>query len=135
MIKWKDEYLIGVDQIDKQHQELFNITNRAYDLLDDEFVTDKYDKIINIIEELKEYTIFHFKEEEEYMLSIKYKRYFAQKVEHDEFVKKINDVNLKDIDVDQKKYLTDLLEFVIDWISSHILGSDKKITQKVVSLK
>lgn len=135
MIKWKDEYMIGVDKIDKQHQELFNITNKAYDLLDDEFVIDKYDKIINIIEELKEYTIFHFKEEEEYMLSIKYKRYFAQKVEHDEFVKKINDVNLKDIDVDQKKYLTDLLEFVIDWISSHILGSDKKITQKVVSIK
>jgi hemerythrin len=135
MIRWKDEYLIGVEKIDKQHQELFNITNRAYDLLDDEFVTDKYDKIINIIEELKQYTIFHFKEEEEYMLSIKYKRYFSQKVEHDEFVKKINDVNLRDIDVDQKKYLTDLLEFVIDWISSHILGSDKKITQKELSVK
>ena len=130
MIKWKDEYLIGVEQIDKQHQELFNITNRAYDLLEDELITDKYDKIITIIEKLKEYTIFHFKEEEEYMLSIKYKRYFSQKVEHDEFVKKINDVKLNDIDVNQRKYLTDLLEFVIDWISNHILGSDKKITQK-----
>ena len=134
MIKWKDEYLIGVEQIDKQHQELFNITNRAYDLLEDELITDKYDKIITIIEKLKEYTIFHFKEEEEYMLSIKYKRYFSQKVEHDEFVKKINDVKLNDIDVNQRKYLTDLLEFVIDWISNHILGSDKKITQRELSM-
>jgi hemerythrin len=130
LIKWKDEYLIGIQQIDKQHQELFNITNNAYDLLKDEFITDKYDRIINIIVRLKQYTIFHFKTEEEYMQSINYKRFFAQKIEHDEFIKKINDVKFNDIDVNQGRYLTDLLEFVIDWISNHILSSDKKITEK-----
>lgn len=129
MIKWKDEYLIGIEEIDKQHEELFSITNRAYDLLKNEFTLDKYDKIIAIINELKDYTVFHFKTEEEYMLKIKYKRYLSQKVAHDEFVQKINNVNLKELDIKQDKYLADILEFIVEWISNHILVSDKKIAE------
>lgn len=130
MIKWKDDYIIGIEEIDKQHEQLFNITNRAYDLLKNEFTLDKYDKIVVILGELKDYTVFHFKTEEEYMLKINYKRYFSQKVEHDEFINKINQVNFKEIDSRQDKFLADLLEFVVQWISNHILISDKKITEK-----
>ena len=128
MIKWKGDYNIGVDLIDEQHQKLFEIANRAYELLENKFCIDKYDKIVQIIEELKNYTIYHFKSEEEYMLSIGYKRFLSQKVEHDDFIKKFKDIDLNIIDENQDKYIIETLEFVINWITNHILSKDKLIT-------
>lgn len=34
MIQWKDDYKIGIDKINEQHKKLFEIANRAYDILD-----------------------------------------------------------------------------------------------------
>lgn len=127
MLLWKEEYSIGVPLIDEQHKELFRIGNKAYELLKNDLYIDKYDKIINIISELKDYTAYHFKAEEKYMLSISYKKYFTQKVNHDEFIKKINAIKLEHIDKDQDKYIKELLEFVFDWIITHILKEDKLI--------
>lgn len=127
MLKWKDEYSIGVEEIDNQHKHLFEIGNSAYELLKDEFKIDKYDEVIDIIEQLREYTQFHFKAEEEYMLEKKYIGYFEQKKQHDAFIKKINSVDLRNIDQDQDKYIKDLLEFVFNWIIDHILKKDKMI--------
>lgn len=130
MITWKEEYRIGVEHIDSQHQKLFEIAGRAYAVLKDEFRLDKYDQITEIIEELKEYTIYHFKSEEEYMRSIGYPRLLSHKVQHDDFIETVNGVDLRKVDEDQDKYLMDILDFVLNWIDGHILGTDKLITQK-----
>ena len=130
MVTWKEEYKIGIDLIDEQHKKLFEIAGRAYDLLKNNFRIDKYDQIVDIMEELKEYTAYHFKTEEDYMESISYKRIFSQKVQHNEFITKINGIDLKKVDDDQGKYLLDILEFIVEWIESHILGQDKLINVK-----
>lgn len=129
MLKWKDDYLLGIDKIDEQHKELFRIAESAYSLLKSDYFVDKYNKIVEIIEELREYTIFHFQEEQKYMMSINYKRFFAHKIEHDDFIEKLNKVDLADVDSNQDKYIMDLLEFVVNWISEHILGTDFKILE------
>lgn len=128
MIQWREDFRIGVNEIDEQHMRLFDIANRAYELLKDELITDKYDAIIAIIEELKEYTVYHFNFEQEYMVKIGYKKFLSHKVLHDDFVEKINNVNMSKIDEDQGQYILDILEFVVKWIEGHILGQDKKIT-------
>lgn len=127
MLKWKDEYIVGVQVIDEQHEKLFEIAERAYKLLKNEFITDKYDKILEIIDELKTYTMFHFKTEEEYMLSIGYKKYFSHKVQHDDFIKQINGLDLEKIDLNQDKNIVEILELVVNWIDKHILENDKLI--------
>ncbi|WPC39643.1 hemerythrin family protein [Clostridium sp. JS66] len=129
MLEWKDKYSIGVELIDEQHKHLFEIGNKAVKLLKNDFYIDKYDKIIEIIQELCEYTEFHFKAEEGYMLKIGSKQYESQKIEHDAFIKKINSVDLNKIDSDQQKYLEDLLAFVFNWIIEHILQKDKLIKE------
>ncbi|MBC2580459.1 bacteriohemerythrin [Clostridium sp. DJ247] len=128
MIKWKEHYELGVEHIDAEHRKLFEIANRVYALLENKFYTDKYDKIIEILGELKDYTAFHFKSEEEYMMSIFYKKFLSHKVEHDDFINKINDVDLNKIDLNQDKYIMEILEFVVNWIDKHILEQDKLIT-------
>lgn len=127
MYEMKEEYKIGVELIDEQHKKLFELADKAYMLLKDDFSLDKYDKIVHIIEELKEYTIFHFKSEEEYMQSINYKRLFSQKIEHAEFIKKIEAIDLRHIDENQDEGLVKILNFLNDWLTEHILKTDKLI--------
>ena len=127
MIAWKDDFLVGIDEIDEQHKKLFAIANRAYELLNNDLYVDKYDRIVSIIEELKDYTVFHFTFEEEYMMKIKYKKFFTQKIQHESFMKKINEINLNEIDSNQDKSLLELLDFINNWISNHILIMDKQI--------
>jgi hemerythrin len=129
MYEMKEEYKIGVELIDKQHEKLFELADKAYMLLKDEFALDKYDKIVHIIEDLKDYTVFHFKSEEEYMESINYKRIFTQKIEHNEFVKKLEGIDLRNIDENQDESLVKMLNFLNDWLTEHILKNDKLIVQ------
>ena len=63
MIRWQDKYALGVVEIDEQHRRLFEIAGEIEVLLNDEFITDKYDDIVAILGELKDYTIQHFKDE------------------------------------------------------------------------
>ncbi|KLU65558.1 MULTISPECIES: hemerythrin family protein [Desulfosporosinus] len=127
MLEWKEEYSIGVEQIDEQHRHLFEIGNKIYDLLENYLYVDKYDRIVSIIQELKDYTKYHFQAEEDYMIELKYPRYFSQKVEHDDFIQKIEGVDLESLDRDQDKHIREILTFVFDWVLEHILKKDMLI--------
>lgn len=127
MIKWKDGYLLGVSHIDEQHKVLFDIANKIYDLLVDKGGVDKYDDIMALINELKSYTVFHFKSEEEYMQSIGYKKFLTHKVDHDDFIERVTNVDFNKVDENQNEYILGILEFVVQWINDHILEKDKKI--------
>jgi len=129
MFEMKDEYRLGIDHIDEQHEKLFEIGARAYMLLKDAYSIDKYDNIVAIIEELKAYTVIHFRDEEEYMESINYKRLFTQKIDHAEFVKKVSDVNLSHIDQNQDEYIMEILNFVAKWLTEHIIEKDLLIVE------
>lgn len=129
MIKWKDEYCTGIDLIDEQHRRLFEIANSAYELLNNKLYVDKYDRIMEILKELKDYTVFHFSSEEGYMKSIGYKKFLSHKVMHDDFIERINNLDLNDLDENQDKYISEILDFIVDWISDHILGTDKKMAR------
>jgi len=130
MITWKDEYLLGIEHIDNQHKELFRIAGEIHELLKNELIIDKYDSIIKLLGELKDYTVFHFTSEEEYMASIGYRKLLSHKVEHNDFIEKINNVDLEKIDLDHEQYLLDILEFVLNWISNHILNTDRGYSVK-----
>lgn len=129
MYEFKEEYKTGIDFIDDQHKTLFEIADKTYNLLKNDFAIDKFDKIVSLIEELKNYTAFHFKAEEEYMESINYKRMFTQRIEHEAFIKKLHDVDLTKIDINQDESIVLILQYLNDWLTEHILENDKFIGQ------
>ena len=51
MFEMKKEYYTGIQQIDEEHKELFRIAQSAYDIFKDEFIPDKFDHIVSIINE------------------------------------------------------------------------------------
>lgn len=130
MYEFKDEYRTGIDFIDQEHTKLFEIADRAYNTLMDEFIPDKYDYIVEILNELRDYAATHFKHEEEYMMSIKYKRLISQKAMHNEFIDKINEYDLDKMDENQKDAILEILDFLNDWLVNHIMKSDKLIGEQ-----
>lgn len=124
MYDFTDEYLTGIELIDNEHRKLFAIANEAYDLLTNQFVADKYDYIADILEQLRDYTKTHFAHEEAYMEKIQYKRMFTQKIQHTDFIKRLDSIDLKEIDANQQTALLELLDFLAKWLLSHIKGND-----------
>lgn len=131
MILWKDKYATGVEGIDEQHKRLFELAGDIYELLNNDMLTDKYDQIVAIIQELKEYTVYHFRSEEEYMWSKRYRRYFSHKIQHLNFLDQVNGINLEHIDASQDQALRNILEFICNWLVEHILKLDKRIAEEV----
>ncbi|PKM51284.1 MAG: bacteriohemerythrin [Firmicutes bacterium HGW-Firmicutes-7] len=127
MLKWKAEYAIGVKNIDDQHKHIFEIANSAYDLLKNDTCTDKYSRIVQVIDDLRQYARYHFQWEEDFMFKIQCADLEAQKLEHEAFNRKIDGFNLVDIDQSQDQIIEGLLFFVLGWIVDHILGRDKFI--------
>lgn len=130
MYEMKPEYYTGIIFIDEEHKKLFAIANTAYELLMNEFIPDKYDYIMEVIEELRSYTRYHFEHEETYMNSIKYKRLLSQKVAHDDFIEKINSYDDEIVDEKQRESLFELLDFLTNWLIEHIYKQDKLIAEQ-----
>lgn len=105
MLHWKDDYLLNIEEIDDQHKELFRIAEDAFNLLKNEYLIDKYDRIVALINELKNYTVFHFSSEEEYMRSIGYQDLLSHRVEHQKFIETINNIDLEEVDESQDEYI------------------------------
>ena len=131
MYEMKPEYYTGIDFIDEEHTKLFSIANKAYEVLTNEFIPDKYDYILEVINELKDYTQYHFDHEESYMMSIGYKRLLSQKVAHDDFVAKLGEYNADTIDENQKESLLELVDFLNNWLVEHIFKKDKLIAEQL----
>ncbi len=127
MYVFKDEFRTGIENIDLEHQKLFEIADKAYETLMDDFIPDKYDYIVEILNELTDYATIHFEHEEAYMMSIRYKKLISHKAEHVEFIEKISSYDLSEVDEKQKDVILGLLDFLNDWLIHHILENDKLI--------
>lgn len=129
MYEMKKEYFTGIQLIDDEHAKLFEYANQIYELLHDEFVPDKYDHIRDLLGKLMNYAKQHFADEEAYMESIRYKKIFTQKVQHQAFMDELEKFNLDAIDQmdNQEAVLGELLLFVTDWLVEHILNLDTQI--------
>ena len=129
-----DRFKTGIDLVDDEHRTLFEIIKETNDLICAEHLHDKYDKIMELLAKLKDYTEFHFHDEEMLMERIGYPGLEAQKHAHAAFVERLVDIDLNtldEIDNDQQSYLLDLINFLISWLTNHILVSDKKIGEYV----
>lgn len=125
MFEWKKEFELGIESIDNEHKRLLEIGNQISDMLsnhDDE--SDNYDDIIDVIGELKDYTIYHFANEEAHMEACNYNDITNHKKEHADFVAYISSVDFHLIEEDQKRFMKDLLKKIVNWVFNHIISTD-----------
>ena len=125
-----EKYKTGISFVDEQHCRLFEIIRDTDALIHEQFLYDKYDQIMHLLGELKDYTASHFQDEEALMERIGYPGLAAQRRAHSAFIEKLVEIDLSELDeIDdhQQAYLLELIQFLLGWLSNHILGSDKQI--------
>lgn len=128
MFFWKDSYSVNISDIDNQHKELFTIASKLSNYIKEyDVITDQYDDVKQIFNELTNYTIYHFQFEEDLMVNNGYEDIAIHKAQHDIFINKIKSLEFnEDIYINQKRSMLEALSFLLDWVSNHILITDMK---------
>lgn len=120
LIKWTDEYSIGLSIIDGQHQKWITLINKLYTALKDGKAGDEFR---GIYKELVEYTEYHFGFEEKYMADTSYESMDSHVTIHRKFVDRI-----KEYYEDHKNGKLDttysLLLYLRGWVKEHITVHD-----------
>lgn len=131
--QWSDGYVVGIDSVDEQHQRLVDIINRIFDLLtsrhNSSFPSDE------IIHQLDEYANYHFSEEETLMLEkqIDARHYEGHKMAHDGFIAQIQFIQ-KSLSLSEPDILASIYEFLVSWLTNHILGTDQSMSRQLVAI-
>ena len=124
LFPWSDTYSVQIGIIDTQHKNLVNIVNKLHQAM---VGRNGKQQLGNILAELIKYTHVHFKTEETFMESHQYPDYLSHKAQHDSLTKTVLD--LQDKFRKAEIGLTiEVMDFLKDWLTDHILGSDKKYT-------
>lgn len=121
-INWTDELSVGVTMFDNDHKELISIANRLHDSIT---VGSQQAALAPILNELVNYTIFHFGHEEGMMLQYAYPDYDKHKIEHDALIDKVQDYS-KQVSAGKTSISLSLIGFLKDWLVNHIMVSDRE---------
>ncbi len=122
MIEWDDKYSVGISIIDDEHKEFVDIINMAVAIKEN---NDNPEEIRKILKEMIGYALTHFQTEENCMIKFNYPKYQHHKEEHHAFFTKTIAYVDKMIEGDIQ-IANDLLEYVKQWLASHIQGTDKE---------
>ncbi|WP_406656316.1 bacteriohemerythrin [Methanolobus sp. ZRKC2] len=122
LVTWSDKYSMNIKEIDEQHQSLVRMINELHDAM---LQAKSKEVALGIINNMAEYTQYHFSTEEKYMQQFEYPGYAAHKKEHDKFIEKVGNFK-NDYESGKTGLSFDLLNFLKDWLVTHIQESDKK---------
>ena len=126
-IVWTSRYETAVAEIDNQHKKLVELINRLFDSIS---ANDKQVILNQIFTELVNYTVYHFKFEEDLMQKHGYVDFKKHKEAHSLFVEKVNFYASK-LSVSDNKMLLELINFLREWLLNHILLADKEMVRTI----
>ncbi len=130
---WTPNLTVGVATIDDQHKTLFEKADALFEAGKNR---KSAEYIGELLEFLDTYTKQHFGDEERYMLSIRYPDYEFQKKAHADFLSRL--AKLKEEYSKSGGNILVILEanqMMINWLTQHISGMDKKIGDYAKTIK
>lgn len=122
LINWNSSLSVNIAEIDNQHQKLVGMIND----LNEAMRQGKGKTVLGqIINGLIGYVGTHFKTEEKYFEQFGYPETDLHKKEHQEFTSKVGDFK-KGFEGGQMGLSIEVMNFLSDWLQSHIKIVDKK---------
>lgn len=123
LIVWTDELLsVGIPEVDKQHKRLVDLLNSLDRAIREHHGSDVACAVLN---ELAEYTRVHFGTEEALMNASGYPLFEPHRLMHEDLIRQVLDLQGK-VASGETRISFELLHFLKNWLTQHILGSDKK---------
>lgn len=125
------EYVVNIPEIDEQHETFFDMLDRITEVAPDLYKPlddDTVDDIVDILSELRDYALLHFRTEESYMQEVDYPGLDKQKNEHNRF---ITDVIRMEAELMNGSSMPPIKvrNFMHDWYRDHILELDKPFSE------
>ncbi len=121
---WNANFQVGIQIIDEQHQKLVALINRLAGSI---AANEEPMQCDAILDELKEYARYHFKSEEAiwhlYLPNDALET--SHHVTHDNFLTFIDKTRFEEKAIPNNETHKKIVAFLINWLASHILESDK----------
>lgn len=118
--EWKENYSIGVEEIDYQHKRFLSFINQISKL---EQTGTAVPEALDVVRELEKYLLFHTKSEEFMMEMYSYPGLEAQKKEHARIAEvvrvKVEELRKKSVS------LHELLAYLLEWFDNHTTSMDR----------
>jgi len=124
LFNWNSSYSVNVKEIDLQHQKLVNMINQLHDSMK---AGKGKEAMGSILDELVNYTKFHFKYEENLFQKTMYPESITHTRQHQDLVKQVAEFSSQ-FQKGEKLLTMDLMTFLKKWLMDHIMGTDKKYT-------
>ena len=121
-IIWSDDFSIGNTDIDIVHKDWVNIYN---DLIEYTESKGNREAFAMILTKMTEYSLMHFKKEEEYMQKMNYPDLADHKRHHKDYIYKVAMYNIDLLGVNPPSK-NEIISFIDNWLIDHILKIDKK---------
>ena len=127
LLNWKDEYLLGVEALDFEHQDLFDCVNQVYAQCSRKA---DYDTVADCLGRLHTRLAAHFALEENTMREMKNPHYAAHKAEHDRFLDEVTGAVAAFEQEFDHEQIDELARRVQEWIESHITTFDRQLVER-----
>ncbi|MFA7268146.1 MAG: bacteriohemerythrin [Sterolibacterium sp.] len=116
-------YVVGIEQVDREHQKLFELASRIHDLLAMDVIVPM-NEIQSAITELVDYIKIHFADEESLMKANAYPDLENHRELHAYLLSRIKDFE-KSVELAEQFTPVDVYEFLCNWLGDHIQASDR----------
>jgi len=123
LMTWNEQMSVGVKVLDEDHKKLVAMINELHEGLKAGHGKDVLGKILD---GLVSYTKFHFQREQQLFARTGYPEAEAHKKLHDDLTKQVLDVQAKFKSGAVTCLSLDVMEFLKNWLTNHIQGTDKK---------
>jgi len=121
-LEWNVKYSLGIDEIDEQHQKLFDLVNRLHTAVVE---GAEQSTLGEILDELIDYTIDHFNTEEKLFKENNFPEYKEHKQQHDDLTAQVVELQTK-FREEIATISFDVLDFLGEWLTKHTIDSDQK---------
>jgi methyl-accepting chemotaxis protein/hemerythrin len=122
LLDWSDELSVGIDVIDKQHMILVRSINLLATAIENK---SERELLAAIFETLADYTVSHFAYEEELFDKYGFPETEHHKETHKALLEKVTTFKKK-FDAGEEHLGPDMLKFLVEWLTKHIMGTDKR---------
>lgn len=127
LITWKDQFSLGIDQVDFEHREMIELINEL-----DASMTrnESHARVVDTLGEIYARIAAHFALEEKIMRDSRYDGYAVHKQDHELLLDGLLDV-IDSVDAEGRYDRAALSEELDKWFSDHFRTHDARLHNKL----
>lgn len=122
LLEWRKEFSVSVSEMDEQHKHLISMINEVGESINNG--SDR-DALKPILDQLLDYTAYHFVTEEKLLERYEYPGLLKQKREHEALTWRVLDLRSR-YDAGEGIKPMEVLGLLTGWLKNHLLESDKQ---------